>query len=38
VTYEDRIDDIKLAFSQFNGTIIVSKINNQKASVEEIFG
>jgi shikimate kinase len=38
VTYKDRIDDIKLAFSQFNGTIIVSKINNQKASVEEIFG
>jgi len=38
VTYEDRIDDIKLAFSHFNGTIIVSKINNQKASVEEIFG
>lgn len=38
VAYEDKIEDIKSAFSKFNGKILVSKINNQKASVEKIFG
>lgn len=34
VAYEDEVDDIKYAFSKFNGKVIVSKVNNQKASVE----
>jgi len=34
VAYEDVVEDIKNAFSKFNGRILVSKINNQKASVE----
>lgn len=34
VAYEDEVDDIKYAFSKFNGRVIVSKVNNQKASVE----
>lgn len=34
VAYEDEIDDIKNAFSKFNGRVLVSKVNNQKASVE----
>lgn len=34
VAYDDEIDDIKNAFSKFNGRVIVSKVNNQKASVE----
>ena len=38
VAYENRIDDIKSAFGDFNGNILVSKINNQKASVEKIIG
>ena len=38
VSYENRIDDIKSAFGDFNGNILVSKINNQKASVEKIIG
>jgi shikimate kinase len=38
VAYENRIDDIKSAFGYFNGNILVSKINNQKASVEKIIG
>lgn len=34
VAYEDELDDIKNAFSKFNGRVIVSKVNNQKAGVE----
>jgi shikimate kinase len=34
VAYEDEIDDIKSAFGKFNGKVLVSKVNNQKASVE----
>jgi shikimate kinase len=37
VVYKNHIDDIKSAFSKFNGGILVSKINNEKASVE-VFG
>lgn len=36
VAYEDEIDDIRNAFSKFNGKVLVSKVNNQKASVEII--
>ncbi|MEO9294709.1 MAG: shikimate kinase [Nitrososphaera sp.] len=35
VAYDDEIDDIKNAFSKFNGRVLVSKVNNQKASVVE---
>jgi shikimate kinase len=38
VAYENQIDDIKSVFGDFNGNILVSKINNQKASVEKIIG
>jgi shikimate kinase len=38
VAYENRIDDIKSVFGDFDGNILVSKINNQKASVEKIIG
>lgn len=38
VTYENQIDDIKTVFAEFNGDILVSRINNQKASVEETNG
>ncbi len=34
VAYEDEVDDIKYAFSKFNGRVMVSKVNNQKAIVE----
>ena len=34
VAYEDEIDEIKAAMSKFEGRIIISKVNNQKASVE----
>lgn len=36
VAYENRVDDIKSVFANFNGSILVSKVNNQKASVEVI--
>jgi shikimate kinase len=38
VAYEDDVDDIKSALSKFEGRIIASKVNNQKASVEIING
>ena len=38
VAYEDVIDDIKSAFAEFDGVIIVSKVNNQKACVKRIVG
>ncbi|HEX9678465.1 shikimate kinase [Nitrososphaera sp.] len=34
VAYEDEVDDIECAFSKFNGKVLVSKVNNQKAVVE----
>jgi shikimate kinase len=38
VAYEDEIDEIKSALSKFEGRIIISKVNNQKASVGIIDG
>ncbi|HEX7033507.1 MAG TPA: shikimate kinase [Nitrososphaera sp.] len=38
VTYEDKIDKIKSALSKFEGRILVSRVNNQKASVEMLNG
>ncbi|MEW6605645.1 MAG: shikimate kinase [Thermoproteota archaeon] len=38
VAYEDEIDEIKSALSKFEGRIIISKVNNQKASVEIVNG
>jgi len=38
VAYEDEIDDIKLALSKFEGRLIISKVNNQKANVEIVNG
>lgn len=38
VAYEDEIDEIKSALSKFDGRILISKVNNQKASVEIIDG
>ncbi len=38
VAYEDEIDEIKSALSKFEGRVIISKVNNQKASVEIIDG
>jgi shikimate kinase len=34
VAYENDVDDIKLALSQFGGRVIISRVNNEKASVE----
>lgn len=34
IAYEDEIDEIKSALSKFDGRIIISKVNNQKAGVE----
>ena len=36
VAYEDEVEDIKSALSKFEGMIIMSRINNQKASVEAL--
>jgi shikimate kinase len=33
VTYEDDVEEIKSALSKFDGRILVSKVNNQKATV-----
>jgi shikimate kinase len=38
VAYEDEIDDIKSALSKFEGRVIISKVNNRKASVEIVNG
>ncbi|HXG05972.1 MAG TPA: shikimate kinase [Nitrososphaera sp.] len=38
VTYEDGIDKIKSGLSKFEGRILVSRVNNQKASVEILNG
>ena len=36
VAYEDELQDITSALSKFDGKILVSKINNQKATVEAL--
>jgi shikimate kinase len=36
VAYENKVDDIKSVFANFDGSILVSKVKNQKASVEVI--
>jgi shikimate kinase len=33
VGYEDEVEEVKSALSKFDGRVIVSKINNQKATV-----
>ena len=38
VTHKDQIEEIKSVFIKFNGRVLVSKVNNQKASVEKIIG
>jgi shikimate kinase len=38
VVYKDQIENVRSTFAKFNGDILVSKINNQRASVEEIIG
>jgi shikimate kinase len=38
VVYEDQIENVRSTLAKFNGDILVSKINNKKASVEEIIG
>ena len=38
VTHKDQIQEIKSVFIKFNGRVLVSKVNNQKASVEKIIG
>lgn len=38
VTYREHVEDIKHAFDKFNGTTLVSKVNNEKASVKLIIG
>jgi shikimate kinase len=38
VSYEENIEDIKAAFANFNGNVIVSKVNNEKATAETLVG
>jgi shikimate kinase len=38
VVYKDQVENMKSIFEKFDGDVLVSKINNQKASVEEIIG
>ncbi|MDQ3872402.1 MAG: shikimate kinase [Thermoproteota archaeon] len=38
VAYENNVEAIKLALSKFDGQIIISKVNNQKANVDIIDG
>jgi shikimate kinase len=38
VSYEENIEDIKAAFTNFNGSVIVSKINNEKATAKTLIG
>ena len=38
VAYKEQIENVRSTFAKFNGDILVSKINNHKASVEEIIG
>ena len=34
IAYEDELEDIQSAFGEFNGKVLTSKVNNQKATVE----
>jgi shikimate kinase len=38
IVYENRIEAVRAAFSKFEGHIIISKVNNQKAKVDIIHG
>ncbi|MCD6038022.1 MAG: aroK, partial [Nitrososphaeraceae archaeon] len=38
ICYKDSITNVKSAFSKFNGNILVSTVNNEKASVEKLVG
>ncbi len=38
VSHEESIEDIKEAFANLNGSVIVSKINNEKATAETLVG
>ncbi len=38
VSHEESIEDIKEAFANLNGSVIVSKINNEKATAEILVG
>lgn len=38
VSYDENIENIRAAFAKFDGSVIVSKINNEKASVETLVG
>lgn len=38
VSYNENIENIKAAFAKFNGSVIVSKINNEKATAETLVG
>ena len=38
VTYKEHVDDIKQIFDTYNGVTLVSKANNEKASVKVIVG
>jgi len=38
VSNEENIEDIRAAFAKFNGSVIVSKINNEKATAETLVG
>jgi shikimate kinase len=35
---KNRVENVKSAFSKFNGSILVSSVNNEKASVEKLIG
>ena len=38
IAYEDEIEDIQNAFGKFNGKVLTSKVNNQKATAEVVAG
>ena len=38
VSNKENMEDIKAAFAKFNGSVIVSKINNDKATAETLVG
>jgi shikimate kinase len=38
ICYKDSIENVKSAFSNFNGKVLVSAVNNEKASVEKVVG
>ena len=38
VSNEENMENIKAAFAKFNGSVIVSKINNEKATAETLVG